>query len=70
MTTQVTVGSIADFEQALAGRAKNFTIVPPKGMSVAQFIPELVVFGTTLPHLKGFDAYEIEAIIRSKASLH
>jgi hypothetical protein len=48
--------------------ALGTSLVPPEGKEIAEFIPALVVRSTTLPELKGFDVYEVDAIIRSKAS--
>jgi hypothetical protein len=68
MTDRMVVAGIHDIAEVFRARARNITIVPPEGKEIAEFIPALVVRSTTLPELKGFDVYEVDAIIRSKAS--
>lgn len=69
MVDRLSVKSRADLRKALRSRTRHITLEPPGGMPLHKFIPRLVVYAVRLPQFKGFDVYEVEAIIRSMAAV-
>ncbi len=70
MADRMIVTSTIDIEEAFRSRVEDITVIPPEGKSVGEFLPDLVIHASTLPELKGFDIYEVEAILRHMSSAH
>lgn len=54
----------SDIARVIRERIRHIRLVPPEGVAWKKFFDDMVTEVSTLPAFKGFDVYEVEAVVR------